>query len=784
MNRMKVMATMALAAGVLGAHAQTTTNGTPTDSHVLQGNFEAGGSPVFLTSNANADRCGTGGGGGSQRVNQPIFSFDLPTIPAGETVNAATFSFKMAGAAISGAPLEFDMVVCLMNYSSVDEFSGADFIEGTAPVNSPLGSGIVIGQFSAADVSNDETVDVSLTGAALSQLAALYGPAGTPSQPKLWFRCSTSTTIDVTNGDNDNDRFNFDDAGHTGPNISNLELNWGIPPADIYYVATTPAPWTVGAAWSDGLPAHSNESYFVTNNVALQTPSTTATFPGSSLELVGSQTVELMVSGSDVITFPLLELGNDTLRAGVVDAGEAKIDGTINTFNNSILAGATNNTRDLRVQALITGVSSLELSAPTKTIYIDNTANTFDGTWVVSGGTAEFAAPGALGSSSIQVQSNGTLRILGDWDGLSSGETLTIADSVSTLVELGTNVWTVGSLMIGSSNVEAGQTYDIAALNALGDAVFSGTGTIQVGAPFVPPQEPDANGLVARWTMNEGTGTSTADESVNGYNGVIDGATWVTNGSGNRATYLQFDGADDRVDPSLSFPSISKADSSSWAFWAKADSAIGNNGIIVGNRKDGAGTDISPPAPRNFLKITTAAKFNFHQGTDKSITFDNPFADMEWHHFAFSRSGDMVNIYVDGVDINGGVAYTIPALAEDASGLPNLPFYMGGEPGQSAPEHFGGGIDDVNIYDYALNAGEIVYIMNDDGVAGPVEPPRMEMERVGGNLVITWDSAGDFKLQTRAQLPIGGWVDYPGGDTSPVTVPATNDVEFLRLIEQ
>eukprot|EP00977_Amphora_coffeiformis_P010085 scaffold2353_cov167-Amphora_coffeaeformis.AAC.76 len=38
-------------------------------------------------------------------VNQPIFSFDLPNIPASETVNAGTFSFKMASTAVNGAPL-------------------------------------------------------------------------------------------------------------------------------------------------------------------------------------------------------------------------------------------------------------------------------------------------------------------------------------------------------------------------------------------------------------------------------------------------------------------------------------------------------------------------------------------------------------------------------------------------------------------------------------------------------------------------------------------------------
>lgn len=69
-------------------------------------------------------------------------------------------------------------------------------------------------------------------------------------------------------------------------------------------------------------------------------------------------------------------------------------------------------------------------------------------------------------------------------------------------------------------------------------------------------------------------------------------------------------------------------------------------------------------------------------------------------------------------------------------------------------------------------------------VIGPVEPPVMGSEISGGNMTISWTSEGSFKLQTRTSLVFGDWADVPGATSSPATVPATNDVEFLRLIEQ
>ncbi len=47
----------------------------------------------------------------------------------------------------------------------------------------------------------------------------LYDLSGNPTQTEVWFRLSTSATIDTTNASNDNDRFQLDTVGTTSGDI-------------------------------------------------------------------------------------------------------------------------------------------------------------------------------------------------------------------------------------------------------------------------------------------------------------------------------------------------------------------------------------------------------------------------------------------------------------------------------------------------------------------------------------------------------------------------------------
>lgn len=182
---------------------------TRSTDNVLQGNFETGASDTFLPNNSNARRVGSGGAGDAQRVNQPVLGFTLPTLGAGQPVTAATFSFTMDAVAVNGSPT-FDVVISLMSQTSTAGFSEADFTEDVGA----LGSGTLVATLAVGDVSNNEEKNFALSGAALTQFAALYDGAGAPTQAEVFFRLSTSETIDTSAASNV--RFNLarnDDGG-------------------------------------------------------------------------------------------------------------------------------------------------------------------------------------------------------------------------------------------------------------------------------------------------------------------------------------------------------------------------------------------------------------------------------------------------------------------------------------------------------------------------------------------------------------------------------------------
>ena len=68
-------------------------------------------------------------------------------------------------------------------------------------------------------------------------------------------------------------------------------------------------------------------------------------------------------------------------------------------------------------------------------------------------------------------------------------------------------------------------------------------------------------------------------------------------------------------------------------------------------------------------------------------------------------------------------------------------------------------------------------------------PPTLTVNQAGNSLQFSWtNSLGNFKLQSQTNnLNVGlstNWLDYPGGDTSPLIVPldAVPDTVFFRLV--
>jgi parallel beta-helix repeat protein len=196
-------------------------------------------------------------------------------------------------------------------------------------------------------------------------------------------------------------------------------------------------------------------------------------------------------------------------------------------------------------------------------------------------------------------------------------------------------------------------------------------------------------GLVGFWSMDEGSGTTVSDKSGNGNAGtLINGPTWV---DGKYGKALLFDGADDYIDCGNN-PSFDVVDLTLEA-WIYPTSWV--NGVAIITKRDSwSGTDWEL----------------FYNGVDQCIDMafgqDNPVLRAyntkpplnQWSHLVYTKTGNNHVFYVNGIQTDSfTITVTVPTGDKIRIGK------MGGD----VDYVFNGIIDEVRIYNRALNQDEI-----------------------------------------------------------------------------
>lgn len=325
-----------------------------------------------------------------------------------------------------------------------------------------------------------------------------------------------------------------------------------------------------------------------------------------------------------------------------------------------------------------------------------------------------FDHPGSVGSADIVVTEDGSLSIFGNWR---AGSALTVADSPDARVEVGSFEWVVSDLTLGGEALSAG-SYSVTELNALGsNAVFSGSGSILVG-------DYEPGGPIAHWKLDEGAGDRAFDSSVFGQDGtLLHGASWGSDDV--RSSFVQFDGNDDRIMTPFTY-ALSEDSAFTWAFWANRQS-VGDgdkNAIIVGNRYGGTGSEAL-----EFIKLTPT-KGEFRNDSNEAYDYGDVITP-GWHHYTMVKQGAIYQWYVDGIAQGDPVT-----ISYEESDL--LPFNIGGDDddnvaGGRGGEHFEGFIDDVILYDRALDLAEINEVMTASSEGPPASPIEQWRARYFGS---------------------------------------------------
>jgi hypothetical protein len=224
--------------------------------------------------------------------------------------------------------------------------------------------------------------------------------------------------------------------------------------------------------------------------------------------------------------------------------------------------------------------------------------------------------------------------------------------------------------------------------------------------------------LVAHFDFEEGSGSSTSSQ-VGGWAGPFSGdPQWVSTDlapvpTGTSAA-LAFDGDGDWI--ISNYAGIGGNADRSVSFWVQTSNGTQSTGIVAWGNSASNGTKWHVRTNNSGVNGPVGAIRTEIQG---SFEIDgNPLTDGNWHHVVsiYSAGGTFgsgqVSHYVDGVLFSDGQTHTGgDTVAVNTTTSPTIngtiyPVTLGGRH-QGTLSSFTGLIDEVRIYDHALDAGEV-----------------------------------------------------------------------------
>lgn len=246
--------------------------------------------------------------------------------------------------------------------------------------------------------------------------------------------------------------------------------------------------WDNAWLWGDTAVVAENDYVTPSNRTlrAIGSSTTTTTFPGGSLTMLGSLQFKSPNSTNGAYDIADLRMDGGIIQNPTDGNNVVTVGGAMSVLSDSRIEFTASSTqsRSYDFATLISGSRQLTLQGSTYGVAtISNAGNTYTGLWNLTVGTLQFANAGAVGSGADIKVAGGTLQILGNWD--TSGQPATALERadlqvVSGTVALGDYAWTLNTLTLGSNELLPG-TYSISQLNSYSVGSFTGsTGTITV----------------------------------------------------------------------------------------------------------------------------------------------------------------------------------------------------------------------------------------------------------------------------------------------------------------
>ena len=294
---------------------------------------------------------------------------------------------------------------------------------------------------------------------------------------------------------------------------------------------------------------------------------------------------------------------------------------------------------------------------------------------IAAGGTQQYIATGIYSDSSTQ---NLTGSVI--WTSSSAAAATISAAGLATTVAP------------GSATIQA-------ASGAIsGSATLTVTGTL--------------SGLVGHWTFDEGSGTTAADSSGNGYTAtLVNGVTWLPGKLGNAISANNTNQY--AKTPSIDLSATSAVTVAAWV--NRTYSSGGTNGDTLFEFSD------------NYNNYSNVFAFFPDEAPDCGVTameigidgnsgynikcFSQPTSGV-WHHLAVvydmsQAAASEVNLYIDGA-LQTALSQTYNSNNSGKFG--NYPLYLFSRAGTTS--FSGGEMDDLQLFNRALSASEVQQVFN------------------------------------------------------------------------
>jgi hypothetical protein len=267
----------------------------------------------------------------------------------------------------------------------------------------------------------------------------------------------------------------------------------------------------------------------------------------------------------------------------------------------------------------------------------------------------------------------------------------------------------------------------------------------------VPSYVP-TNGLVGWWPFNGNAN----DESGNGNNGSVNGATLTTDRFGNANKAYSFDGGD-WIELNL-LPAINNSNELAVSVWVKSTGTNSNTNCSVGCAQyyfsrgyDGGNGFNILTHQGNSPKFYGGVNGGFAGGQGVQDPNNTPIPHSQWNHLLLNYDGALIKLYVNGTLV-GSTSYTTNVAVGNTTNavfgrqfVPNYPYYAVGS------------IDDGAIWNRALSQQEVTALYNSVNCNITATATQTNVSCNGGNNgTATVSPSGGTSPYTYSWSPSGG----------------------------